>query len=125
MGPVWQVRAGAVLAALAVAAGAFGAHALRETLTPDRLDTWKVAASYQLIHAVALVALGASGRLTTGMGVWGAVLLVAGCLIFSGSLYALCLSGIGKLGAITPLGGLAFISGWVLIAVSWSDSGDS
>jgi uncharacterized membrane protein YgdD (TMEM256/DUF423 family) len=125
MGPVWQVRAGAVLAALAVAAGAFGAHALRETLTPDRLDTWKVAASYQLIHAVALVALGASGRLTTGLGVWGAVLLVAGCLIFSGSLYAICLSGIGKLGAITPLGGLAFISGWVLIAVSWSDSGDS
>ena len=125
MGPVWQVRAGAVLAALAVAAGAFGAHALRDTLTPDRLDTWKVAASYQLIHAVALVALGASGRLTTGLGVWGAVLLVAGCLIFSGSLYALCLSGIGKLGAITPLGGLAFISGWVLIAVSWSDSGDS
>ena len=125
MGPVWQVRAGAVLAALAVAAGAFGAHALRETLTPDRLDTWKVAASYQLIHAVALVALGASGRLTTGLGVWGAGLLLAGCLIFSGSLYALCLSGIGKLGAITPLGGLAFISGWVLIAVSWSDSGDS
>jgi uncharacterized membrane protein YgdD (TMEM256/DUF423 family) len=110
---------------VAVAAGAFGAHALRDTLTPDRLDTWKVAASYQLIHAVALVALGASGRLTTGLGVWGAVLLVAGCLIFSGSLYALCLSGIGKLGAITPLGGLAFISGWVLIAVSWSDSGDS
>lgn len=124
MGPVWQVRAGAVLAALAVAAGAFGAHALRETLTPDRLDTWKVAASYQLVHAVALVALGASGRLTTGLGVWGAVLLFAGCLIFSGSLYALCLSGIGKLGAITPLGGLAFISGWVLIAISWSDSGE-
>lgn len=124
MGPVWQVRAGAVLAALAVAAGAFGAHALRETLTPDRLDTWKVAASYQLVHAVALVALGASGRLTTGLGVWGAVLLFSGCLIFSGSLYALCLSGIGKLGAITPLGGLAFISGWVLIAISWSDSGE-
>lgn len=125
MGPVWQVRTGAILAALAVAAGAFGAHALRETLTPDRLDTWKVAANYQLVHAVALVALGASGRLTSGVGAWGATLLVAGCLIFSGSLYALCLSGIGKLGAITPLGGLAFISGWVLIAAAWTSSGDS
>lgn len=124
MSPVWQVRAGAILAALAVAAGAFGAHALRETLTPDRLDTWKVAASYQLVHAVALVALGASGRVTIGLGVWGVTLLVAGCLIFSGSLYALCLSGIGKWGAVTPVGGLAFISGWVLIAVSWSNSGD-
>jgi uncharacterized membrane protein YgdD (TMEM256/DUF423 family) len=125
MSPVWQLRTGAILAAIAVAAGAFGAHALRESLTPDRLDTWKVAASYQLVHAVALVALGASGRLTSGAGIWGANLLVLGCLVFSGSLYALCLSGIGKLGAITPIGGLSFISGWVLIAVSWTGSADN
>lgn len=111
-------RVGAALAALSVAAGAFGAHALAERLSPDRLETWRTASHYLLVHSVAIAALAATVR-GAGQPVWCLWLLVVGCLVFSGSLYALCLTDVRVLGAITPLGGLAFIAGWIALAATW------
>ncbi|MEX1184329.1 MAG: DUF423 domain-containing protein [Gemmatimonadota bacterium] len=103
---------------MAVAAGAFGAHALAARLTPDRLATWETAARYQMYHALALVLLGLvaarwPSALLNGAG-W---LFVAGSLIFGGTVYALALGGPRWLGAITPIGGTLLIAGWVLFAV--------
>ncbi|MBW3630116.1 MAG: DUF423 domain-containing protein, partial [Gemmatimonadetes bacterium] len=112
---------GSLFALLGVAAGAFGAHALRARLTPDLLAVWETAARYQMYHALALlvVAHGASRWPAAG---WGAAgwLFTAGIVIFSGSLYVLALSGARWLGAITPLGGLAFLAGWVMLALAGS-----
>lgn len=105
-------RVAAILGALAVAAGAFGAHALADRVTPERLETWQTAASYHLLHAVALLAISlapAPRRLTS-------LLFVCGILVFSGSLYTLVLLDLPVLGAITPLGGLCFIAGWLNLA---------
>ena len=104
---------GAALALLGVVTGAFAAHGLENRLSSDDLDTWETAARYHLIHALALLAVGYAddrwgGGLTTAAG-W---LFVAGVGLFSGSLYALSLSGMRALGAITPVGGLCFILGW-------------
>lgn len=114
-GMVW-IRIAGVLGFLGVALGAFGAHMLKSRLSPDMLAIWQTAVLYHLIHATALLALVLYGR-AAGMDVrWGAAAFSAGILIFSGSLYALALSGIKVLGAITPLGGLAFLAGWAWIA---------
>ena len=111
------VALGAVGGALSVAAGAFGAHALEETVAPERLDTWGTAAHYGLAHALALVLAGlasahTSSRLVRASG----GLFAAGVVVFSGSLYALVLLDLPVLGAVTPLGGLAFIAGWLCLA---------
>ncbi len=111
-------RIGAALAAVSVAAGAFGAHALAERLSPERLETWRTASHYLLVHAVAIAALASTVR-GAGQPLWCLWLLAIGCVVFSGSLYALCLTDIRILGAITPLGGLAFIAGWIALAVTW------
>ena len=113
---IWTAL-GATSAFLAVALGAFAAHGLRAHVAPDLLAVFETGARYQLIHAVALVALGfGAERLPAGdVRVVGALFLV-GTLLFSGSLYALALSGVRVLGAITPLGGLAFLSGWAWLA---------
>ena len=108
---------GAVLAALGVAAGAFGAHALRGRLTPELLAAFETGVRYHLIHALALLAAAWAstrwpGRVTNIAG-W---LFLAGIVLFSGSLYALSVSGIRALHAITPLGGVAFIAGWMALA---------
>jgi uncharacterized membrane protein YgdD (TMEM256/DUF423 family) len=108
---------GAVLAALGVAAGAFGAHALRGRLAPDLLAAFETGVRYHLIHALALLAVAWAttrwpGRATNVAG-W---LFLAGTVLFSGSLYALSASGIRALYAITPLGGVAFIAGWMALA---------
>lgn len=106
---------GAVLMALAVAAGAFGAHGLAARVSEADLATWRTAALYHMVHALALVALGATGRLQQAQPAgW---LLLAGILVFSGSLYVLVLSQQRWLGAVTPIGGLAFIAGWLVLAV--------
>ncbi len=111
------VRWAGVLGAIAVAAGAFGAHALADVLSAHRLETWDTAARYQLVHAVALLALAAGwhrvGRPRLVMRLWA-----IGALVFSGTLYALCLSGVGILGAVTPLGGLCLIAGWSVLAAT-------
>jgi uncharacterized membrane protein YgdD (TMEM256/DUF423 family) len=106
------LQLGAVLMALGVAAGAFGAHGLADKVDARDLQTWRTSASYHLIHALALVVLGATGR--QGACCW---LFLAGLLLFSGSLYTLVLSGQRWLGAVTPLGGVSFILGWVVLAV--------
>ena len=102
---------------LAVALGAFGAHVLRSRLDPDMLAIFETGARYQMYHALALLAVAWAstrwpGNLVTGAG-W---LFVAGTVIFSGSLYLLSLTGMRWLGAITPLGGLAFMAGWLCMA---------
>lgn len=104
---------GAISAGLAVALGAFAAHALKMRLDPQALATFEVAVRYQMYHALALVAVGllAERHESRLLGVSGA-LFVAGTVLFSGSLYALSLSGVTWLGAITPFGGVAFLSGW-------------
>lgn len=104
---------GAVLAALGIALGAFGAHGLKAILSPEALGWWQTAVQYQMWNAVGLVALGASGlpRLRAG-----ASLIGLGTMIFSGTLYLMALSGIRWLGAVTPIGGALMIAGWLLVA---------
>jgi uncharacterized membrane protein YgdD (TMEM256/DUF423 family) len=110
---------GALLAGLAVAAGAFGAHGLRDRLAPDMLAVFETAARYQMYHALALLAVAwATTRWPGGSAALAGWLFVAGIVVFSGSLYALSLSGVRWLGAITPFGGLAFLAGWGVLA--WS-----
>jgi uncharacterized membrane protein YgdD (TMEM256/DUF423 family) len=105
--------AGALLAAAGVALGAFGAHGLRSMLDAQRLGWWETAVQYHLWHAIALVALAGLPVRRPGL---PAILLAAGLLIFSGSLYAMALSGERWLGAVTPIGGAAMIAGWLLLA---------
>mgnify|MGYP006267810727 FL=1 len=111
---------GAVAAFLGVALGAFGAHALRARLTEQLLNTWETAVQYHLVHALGLLAVGLL-LLQTGPSTllrWSAGLMLAGMVLFSGSLYLLCLSGVRWLGAITPLGGTALLTAWVLFALA-------
>ena len=108
---------GAIAALLAVAAGAFGAHALEARLDPDRLATFKLGAQYQMYHALALLAVAwATTRWPGGLTTTAGWLFVAGIVIFAGSLYALGLGSPRWLGAITPIGGLSFLTGWLLLA---------
>ncbi|HEX3273382.1 MAG TPA: DUF423 domain-containing protein [Gemmatimonadales bacterium] len=110
---------GALSAFLAVAAGAFGAHALRVRLAPDLLAVFETAARYQMYHALGLVAVAwAAARWPGGLVEWAGWLFVAGTVLFSGSLYGLALSGVRWLGAITPLGGVAFLAGWLCLALA-------
>lgn len=116
---IWIFLA-AVNGFIAVAAGAFAAHGLKEHLSPDLLAIFQTGAQYQMYHALALFGVGIFGthrprcRLVNGAG-WA---FQIGVLLFSGSLYALALSGIRALGAITPFGGVAFLIGWLLLAIA-------
>jgi len=101
--------------ALAVAFGAFGAHALRSRLPPDLMAVWATGAQYHLIHAVVLLALALADRAGVRSLRLPYRLLAAGSVLFSGSLYALALSGIRGLGAVTPLGGVLLVSGWLAL----------
>lgn len=107
------IAIGCLLAALAVAAGAFGAHMLKAILDPPMLAVFETAVRYQMYHALGIIAVGLAGRLyeapQIALAAW---LLLAGVLLFCGSLYAVSLLGIRWLGAVTPVGGLAFIVGW-------------
>ncbi len=110
---------GAISAAISVAAGAFGAHALRARLSPDLLAIFETGARYEMYHALGIVAAGwALVRCPGAAAAWAGWLFVAGTLLFSGSLYALALTGVRALGAVTPLGGVAFIAGWIALAVA-------
>jgi uncharacterized membrane protein YgdD (TMEM256/DUF423 family) len=107
---------GAGSALLAVAAGAFGAHGLRSRLSPESLAIFETAARYQMYHALGLLAVAwAVSQWGGALPTWAGWLFVTGTVLFSGSLYTLALSGIGWLGAITPLGGLALIAGWLCL----------
>ena len=109
------VAAGAINAGLAVAAGAFAAHGLRERLEARALEIFETGARYQMYHALAMIlcaVIATSGARTAG---W---ILQAGIVVFSGSLYALALTDVKILGAITPIGGLAFLVGWAWLAIT-------
>jgi uncharacterized membrane protein YgdD (TMEM256/DUF423 family) len=113
---------GAVFGGLGVALGAFGAHGLRSRLSPEMLAVFETGVRYQMYHALAILLVSAlisrldAGRLLPAAG-WA---FSGGILLFSGSLYLLALTGVTVLGAITPLGGLAFLVGWgLLISAGW------
>jgi uncharacterized membrane protein YgdD (TMEM256/DUF423 family) len=118
-----MLQVGAILGALAVAIGAFGAHALKESLAlSGRTDTFETAVKYQFYHALAIVLVGV---LLSRADVaafrwlhWSGYSFAGGVLIFSGSLYAICFTGITKFGAVAPIGGLLMIVGWVLLFVA-------
>lgn len=112
------VALGAVLALLSVGLGAFGAHGLRGRLTAEDLERFRTGVQYQGMHSLGMVLVGVLGTLHPGTA-WKVAgwLFVVGIVIFSGSLYGLALSGRRRLGAITPIGGLAFLVGWA--AVAW------
>ncbi len=102
---------------LAVALGAFGAHALKARLTPDMAAVWQTAVQYHAWHALGLLAVGSlmlhwPARRRLGL---AAALLLAGIVLFSGSLYALALTGVRALGMVTPVGGVAFMAGWAVV----------
>ena len=108
---------GSLMAGLGVAAGAFGAHGLKQRLPTDLLLVFETAVRYQIYHAFGLIAVAfAIDRWPGGNFHWAGWLLLLGIVLFSGSLYALCLTGIRMLGAITPFGGLCFLAGWALLA---------
>jgi uncharacterized membrane protein YgdD (TMEM256/DUF423 family) len=110
---------GGVSGLIAVAAGAFGAHSLRDRLPADLLPTFETGARYHMYHALALIlAAWAASRWPGPFATAAGWLFLAGTLIFSGSLYALSLTGARWLGAITPIGGLAFIAGWLCLALA-------
>ncbi|WP_435011187.1 DUF423 domain-containing protein [Tundrisphaera lichenicola] len=118
-GATW-IRIGAILGGIAVTAGAFGAHGLKERIDARSLEVFETAAKYQMYHALALIAVGLlamAGRTGAALSVAGWSFLL-GTLIFSGTLYGLSISGIKWLGAITPIGGLAFIVGWIALAIA-------
>lgn len=110
---------GSVLMALAVAFGAFGAHFVQDLLTPERFEVYQTGVEYHFYHALGLLFLGvisfnmAYSRWLS----WSAYCLVSGIFIFSGTLYVLTLTDTGWLGAITPIGGVAFIAGWICLAL--------
>lgn len=108
---------GAVLALVGVALGAFGAHGLRTILSPQDLATFETGVRYQMYHALALLGVAwAAGRWPGSTATLAGWLFVVGIVVFSGSLYTLVLTGQRWLGAVTPLGGLAFLAGWGLLA---------
>ena len=108
---------GSILAGIAVGLGAFGAHGLRGILSPEDLVIFETGVRYQMYHALALLAVAwAVTQWETALLEWSGWLFVLGILVFSGSLYILVLTGQRWLGAVTPLGGLALILGWVLLA---------
>ncbi|OMP66548.1 DUF423 domain-containing protein [Domibacillus epiphyticus] len=108
---------GAINAFLAVALGAFGAHGLEGKVEPKYLEIWKTAVQYQMFHAIGLMIVGFLMGQFPGSSLlnWSGWLMLAGIILFSGSLFVLAVTAISKLGAITPLGGLAFLAAWVLV----------
>jgi uncharacterized membrane protein YgdD (TMEM256/DUF423 family) len=112
------LAAGAALAGLAVALGAFGAHALGTRLSPEALGWWQTGVQYQMWHGLALVALSAWSDKRATLPAW---LLGVGAVVFAATLYLMALGGPRWLGAVTPLGGLSMIAGWMLLAWrAWS-----
>lgn len=106
--------------ALAVMLGAFGAHGLKKMLSDEMLATFETGVTYHFYHAIGLLILGLAAHYLADstMLKWSGWLMIAGILIFSGSLYILAISGMRWLGAITPIGGLCFIASWILFAIA-------
>ena len=108
-----------VFLALAVILGAFGAHGLKPHLSAEMIQTYKTGVEYHFYHALGLLLIGVLAiSFPSDLLKWSAIFLSAGIVLFSGSLYVLAVTGIKVLGAVTPLGGLSFIAGWVLLLVA-------
>jgi uncharacterized membrane protein YgdD (TMEM256/DUF423 family) len=109
---------GSLLGALSVALGAFGAHALRDRIEPGLLANYQTGVSYMFYHTLALfiVVLALTRWPSAGSATWAGWLFIAGIVVFSGSLFLMAFTGMRWLGAITPIGGVAFIAGWLLLA---------
>lgn len=120
------VLLGSLSAFLGVALGAFGAHGLKTKVAPDMLAVWETAVLYHLVHALGLLLIGILCHLMPDLALlrnagWA---LLIGTLFFSGSLYLLVLTGVKPLGMITPIGGVAFLAGWILLAAAaWQSAG--
>ncbi len=115
---IWAAT-GAILMALGVAFGAFGAHALKDRLDAYSMGIWEKAVFYHFVHALGLLLVAALPRaaaLSESAGASVSALLLGGIVLFSGSLYVLALSGVKMLGAVTPFGGVAFIAAWLMLA---------
>ena len=117
------LAAGGLAALVVVALGAFGAHVLKGRLSPEMLAVWHAAVEYQMFHALGLLAVGLVAVQLTESALltllkWSGWLMVAGIVLFSGSLYALALTGVRWLGAVTPAGGTAFLAAWVLFVIA-------
>ena len=111
--------AAAVFLLLAVSIGAFGAHGLKSLLTEELMQTFKTGVEYHFYHALGLLLVGIlSLNMPSTMINWSAFFLSIGIIIFSGSLYILAITGIRWIGAITPIGGLSFIAGWICLFVA-------
>lgn len=116
------VLLGTVFAFLGVALGAFGAHALKEKFAEPRYEqVWNTAVQYQMYHALGLIVVGILSMDAlfgnSGLLIWAGFLMVVGILFFSGSLYVLSVTGVKKLGAITPIGGVLFLAAWILLLI--------
>jgi uncharacterized membrane protein YgdD (TMEM256/DUF423 family) len=111
---------GAVNAFLSVALGAFGAHALEGKISQKYIDTWNTGVLYQMFHSIGILIVGvlAGNIASSSLLNWSGWLMLIGIILFSGSLYILSISGIKVLGAITPLGGVAFLIAWVLLIIT-------
>jgi len=115
----WLLFFSAILGLLAVAAGAFGSHALKSRLAQDQLVIFEVAARYQMYHALAIgLALFAAAVLSSDLATCAGWIFVVGTLIFSGSLYLLVFTGLKTFGAVTPMGGVLLLIGWFCLAIS-------
>ncbi|GIP43232.1 UPF0382 membrane protein YwdK [Paenibacillus sp. J45TS6] len=111
---------GSILVMLSVMIGAFGAHMLEPIIGEDKISVYETGVQYHMIHALGIILIGVIAKVfgEAKLLVWSARLLFIGIILFSGSLYALSISGLGPLGAITPLGGVSFIAGWICLAVT-------
>lgn len=111
---------GCIVMFLAVALGAFGAHALKKRLSADMMSIFQTGIQYQIAHGLGLLLLGVlAGNIAhSSLIVTAGWVMLVGILLFSGSLYVLSVSGVKKLGAITPIGGLAFLASWVMVMVA-------
>jgi uncharacterized membrane protein YgdD (TMEM256/DUF423 family) len=111
------IAAGALNMFVAVGCGAFGAHGLKKMISAEMLAVWHTAVTYQVMHALGMIAVALLMPRMAGTALtWAGRLMLAGIVIFSGSLYLLALTGTRILGAITPLGGVAFLAAWLLVA---------
>jgi uncharacterized membrane protein YgdD (TMEM256/DUF423 family) len=115
----WILAVAGLLVALATIMGAFGAHALQARLSPERLGIYETAVRYHFFHALGLLAIGLAARtIDAPMLRWSAALVLAGIVLFSGSIYALSFSAPRFIGIVTPIGGVALIAGWAVFAIA-------
>ncbi len=114
------IMTASVFLALAVAIGAFGAHGLKSHLSVEMIQIYKTGVEYHFYHALGLLLIGVlSISLPSNLLKWSAIFLIAGIVLFSGSLYVLAITGITWIGAITPFGGIGFIAGWMLLFMAF------